>query len=146
MINLDQTKDESLKPDFFTEEAARFFAALNVPIFKSKEQAGDFIETFDATIDTLVSEMKDMATTYSDETILLFGSALGEALRIVFDASWEYSDAQNRWVISRKTLKGDKVEFNVFRKLKKRIENGMDDSIGYYFVVNKKIISGELAA
>lgn len=113
-------------------------------MFENKEQAGDFIETFDGAVDALVSEMKDMVTTYSDETILLFGSALGEAFRIVFDASWKYSDTQERWVVSRRTFKGDNVDFNVFNKIEKRIENGMDDSIGYYFVVNKKIVSGEL--
>ena len=109
LINLDQTIDRNLKSDFFTKEASRFFAALNISMFKSREQAGDFIETFDNAIDALVSEMKDMATAYSDETILLFGSALGEAFRIVFDASWKYSDTQERWVVSRKTLKGDNV-------------------------------------
>jgi len=141
---MDETRNKNLNPVFFVEKAQELFRILNNSIFKDKNKAEEFIKSFDIIVDTLIAQMKESGTVYTKETILLFGSSLGEAFCIVFNGNWKYSEKQQRWIISCNTKDGDPAELNVFHKLEKRIENGMEDSISYYFDVNKKLLLGEL--
>jgi hypothetical protein len=69
-----------------------------------------------------------------DNVILLFGSFLGEAIKHALGGDWMKTD--QGWCIKI----GD-AEIMVFTKIKKRLLNGMEDSIGYYFQSIKKMLA-----
>lgn len=141
---MNETRDPKQDPQFFSSTAQHFVDQLELPMFKTKEEANGFIRALDNTIDVLVAHMQENNMNYSDSTILNFGSVLGEAFRVVFGGQWKFSEGQNRWVIVTKTKDGSRAEINVFNKLQKRIENGMEDSITYYFQMLQKTLVGEL--
>ncbi|KKS96409.1 hypothetical protein A3B05_02795 [Candidatus Giovannonibacteria bacterium RIFCSPLOWO2_01_FULL_43_160] len=140
---VDATRNHNKDGNYFSEKANGFLAALNIPMFVSKKDAVEFIESFDPTIDALVQSMEESGAAYSTETILLFGSTLGEAFRIVFGGQWHFSEKQERWVVVCKMKDGSDIEMNIFLKTEKRIVNGMEDSVTYYFQLTKKMIDGE---
>src|SRR3989344_935545 len=111
---LDSTMDPNGSPDLFTKKAEEFFTTLNLPLFTDVLQAEVFVRALDGMADTLIMSMQQNDTTYSPETVLLLGSSLGEAFRIVFGGRWLYSEKQGRWVIACKDGGGNPAELNVF--------------------------------
>lgn len=138
---MDETRNPNLSPEFFAEKTKEFFATMNVPSPENAQQAQEFINALDGTINALTAHLRENGLTYSDNTILYFGSPLGEAFGILFNGSWKFSEKQGRWVVECRASNGDEVEINVFRKVEKRIENGMEDSISYYLEGIKKVLA-----
>lgn len=138
---MDETRDRNLNPAFFAEKTRDFFAPMHVPNPTNAKQAEEFIDAMDVTVDALTDHLRDTGLTYSNTTILYFGSPLGEAFRILFNGIWRFSEKQERWVVECLAKNGDKVEINVFRKIEKRIENGTEDSISFYLEGIKNIMT-----
>ena len=137
---MDETRDSNLDPAFFKEKTREFFAPMHVTNPEDAKQAEEFINALDATADVLTAHLRETGLTYSDTTILYFGSPLGEAFRILFNGAWIFSQKQGRWVIKCLAQNGDEIEINVFRKIEKRIENGIEDSISFYLASIKKLM------
>ena len=140
---MDETRDPNLSSAFFAEKTRDFFAPMDVPNPANAQQAEEFINAIDVTVDALTNHLRETGLTFSDTTILYFGSPLGEALRILFNGAWRFSEKQERWVVECLAKNGGRVEMNVFRKIEKRIENGMEDSISFYLEGIKKIMTAE---
>ena len=68
-----------------------------------------------------------------DDVILLFGSFLGEAIRHTLGGEWV--ETEQGWGIEI----GD-ATLMVFTKIKKRLLNGMEDSISYYYQSMKEML------
>lgn len=68
-----------------------------------------------------------------DNVILLFGSFLGEAIRQTLGGEW--IENEQGWGIKI----GD-ATLMVFNKIKKRLLNGMGDSISYYYQSMEKML------
>ena len=141
---MEETQDPNKGKDFFLGIAKSFLKLLNLPMITTKEDAEGLIAGFDPMVDELTKSMKETGNLYSSETILLLGSALGEAFILSFGGEWHYSEKQKRWVILAPMKDGTNAELNVFRKVLNRVENGMEDSISFYFESTKKILNGEL--
>ncbi len=129
---MDTTRDPSISPDLFSEYTAQFFEVYTIPPFTNPEEAVGLVYIMDTLVDAITDTMKKQNLLYTPETILIFGSPLGEALRMIFSADWVFSERQDRWVLAFTLPNNDRVELNPFNKLEKRIENGMEDSINYW--------------
>ena len=75
--------------------------------------------------------------TQLDAIVQIFGAYLGEVLVRTLDGRWAEKDG--RWVVEISLPNGDTAQANVFYKVQKRFENGMEDSLGYYYAVMKKV-------
>ncbi len=137
---MDETRDKSKDANYFLDYAKRFFVTLKIPMFQEKESALGFVDSLDPTIDLLTDSLKESGYSYSIETILLLGSSLGEAFRLIFNGQWSFSEKQGRWIIAIQTKDGSSMEMNVFRKIENRIINGMEDSILYYYQSTKSLL------
>ncbi len=137
---MDQTRNPELSPELFAERTAQFFDTYQLPPFTTVEEAVNFVMVMDTLVDAICESMKQLEMSYTPETILIFGSPLGEAMRMIFQAVWIFSPKQDRWVLTFETPSGDRMELNVFNKLEKRIDNGMEDSITYYLQGMTKIL------
>lgn len=138
---MDTTRDPSISPDLFAEYATQFFETYMLPPFKNPEEAVGLVYIMDTLVDAITNTMKEKGLVYTPETILVFGSPLGEALRMIFSADWVFSERQDRWVLAFTLPNNDRVELNPFNKLEKRIENGMEDSITYWLQASAKTFS-----
>jgi len=67
-----------------------------------------------------------------DQVIILFGSYLGEAIRLTLGGEW--AEREGQWFIKF----GD-ADINVFNKVHKRLLNGEEDSLGYFYQMLKKM-------
>jgi hypothetical protein len=132
MADMEQTRDPNLTPEFFSNKALEFFTIFNSQPFTDWEGALEFIDAADVLADTIITAMQEGATAYTDDTLVIFGSPLGEAFKILFGGGWHYAEEQERWVIRTKTPERDRMDINVFNKFEKRLVNGMEDSISYY--------------
>lgn len=130
---MDETRNTSSTPQSFAKHAGTFFASFGIRPVATRSEALGFIQAVDQVVDIMQERLLKQGATFSEKAVLDLGSALGEAFRMAFGGTWRYSQAQDRWVIAGTSTKGDEVEFNVFNKLEKRIENGMEDSIQHYF-------------
>ena len=136
---MDITQDPSINAVVFTQKAKEFFVNNKTPEFTSTVEAGAMISAADPLVDIYVQKLTAEGVTYSDQLILEFGSALGEAYKMLFLGEWNFSPSQERWVILFTSPKGSLYEVNIFNKLRKRFDNGMEDSIQYYFDMLKKM-------
>jgi hypothetical protein len=66
-----------------------------------------------------------------DHVVLLFGSFLGEAIIAALGGAWAQTD--KGWGI-----KIGQVNIMVFTKMRKRFQNGIEDSITHYYQTIKK--------
>ena len=137
---MDQTRNPNITPDYFLEQAAECLVTFSLPPFTNPEEAVAFIETADILADALIERMQKDGSTYSEKTILLFGSPIGEAFRRLLGGEWKFSPKQNRWVIAVTLDDGAVAEFNVFNKFEKRLTNGMEDSILYFLQAAPKTL------
>jgi hypothetical protein len=75
----------------------------------------------------------DKLPTELDSIILLFGSFLGEAIRHTLGGVWV--EAEQGW-----GLRVGEATIMVFTKIKKRLLNGAEDSISYYYQSTKGML------
>ena len=75
----------------------------------------------------------DEPPTMIDNVVLLFGSFLGEAIINTLGGHWE--KGTQSWGVRI----GD-ATMNVFSKVEKRLLNGIEDSISYYYKSTKKML------
>lgn len=129
--------------ELFSQKTDEFFNMLNIQRFTTKDEALDFVITFDDLIELLRQKLVDDNMQYSEETLLFFGCPLGEALCMIFGAKWGYSTKDNKWVLESEMYDGAIVRLNVFRKVENRILNGEEDSIKYYYESTKAIIDND---
>lgn len=136
---MDITRDPRTSPVIFRESYEKFFSSLHIPLFTTAEQAADAISILDQIVDAIEKRIKEEGLTYSEETILRIGSVIGEASKVCFNGLWYWSEKQGRWVIRYSTVNKDITEANVFRKVEKRFELGMEESIQQFFQMQSKI-------
>lgn len=87
----------------------------------------DFDEESILKLDELIQKgWPDGPPNQIDNVIILFGSFLGEAIKNTLGGDW--AEDQGQWFIKL----GD-AQINVFNKVKKRLLNGEEDSISYFF-------------
>lgn len=130
---MNPTQDPHTDASFFTSCAEDWFLNNKTPKFATTHEAIGLIQAADPLVDIYQRQLKEENATHSDQLILEFGSAIGEAFKMLFIGGWKYSDAQERWVISFTTPQGSTSEINIFYKLQKRFDNGMVDSIQFLF-------------
>ncbi|MEX0917911.1 MAG: hypothetical protein WDZ93_02045 [Candidatus Paceibacterota bacterium] len=137
---LDAIREPELEPASFRRIAEMLFDELTVDIFQNKEEARAYVESVDGIIDAAQSDGNTLHT----ERIIQLAAALGEAFIILFEGEWKYDEEWERWVVACATNAGDPVHLNVFNKLEKRVANGDEDSISYYFEGTQSLIDGSL--
>jgi len=87
----------------------------------------DFDEASILKLDELIQKgWPDEPPKQIDNVVILFGSFLGEALRHALGGDWD--EYQGQWFVKL----GD-MRMNVFSKVKKRLLNGEEDSISFYY-------------
>jgi hypothetical protein len=143
---MDRTRDPRAFSEFFTEQAENWFARNKTPEFTSTDEAIGMISAADGLVDIYLSQLAVDNSTYSDYLILEFGSAIGEAFKMLFLGEWQYSEPQGRWLIAFTSPQGSIYEINIFNKLQKRFDNGMEDSIQYFYDTFKKMYLDEASA
>ncbi|MEW6408352.1 MAG: hypothetical protein AB1465_06730 [Patescibacteria group bacterium] len=85
-------------------------------------------------LDNLIQEAwPDQPPAQLDNVVLLFGSFLGEAIKQTLGGEW--IQTEQGWGI-----KIDDATLMVFTKVKKRLLNGMEDSISYYYQSTKGML------
>lgn len=140
---MEETRNPNHAPDYFLKKATEFFSNYGLPPFTKPEEALEFVQVADAMADALIARMREENLSYTDETILLFGSPVGEAFRRLLSGTWEFSPKQNRWVIVATTDKGERAEFNVFNKYEKRLAHGSEDSLYFYLQGAAKALTAQ---
>ena len=88
-----------------------------------------------------VFEKDDNLTLSADHLnglVLLNGSFLGEAIRETLGGEWE--ETKQSWAIKISNISVGNVSIRVFGKVQKRLLNGMEDSISYYYKSVKKML------
>jgi|GEM_PF-2359066 len=143
---MNPTQDPQTDASFFTACAEDWFLNNKTPKFATTHEAIGLIQAADPLVDIYQRQLEEAGATYSDRLILEFGSALGEAFRLLFIGEWKYSASQERWVISFTTPQGSTSEINIFYKLQKRFDNGMVDSVGFLFEGVRKMYLEEAQA
>ena len=136
-------RDKEQDEMFFRETAGGFLALLKVPIPKNKEEAKTFLTTYDEGVDELKNYTQESGKGYSSHTIVLFGSVLGEALRILWNGVWKFSDKKNRWVMMCSCEKGIQKEVDVFDLVEKSVLGEMKTTIYAYCMSLEKYLQRE---
>lgn len=97
----------------------------------------DFEEKSVLELDDLIQKgWPDGVPAMLDNVVLLIGSFLGEAIIKIIGGEWE-STAEGWGIrINNATLM-------VFSKVKKRLLNGMEDSISFYYKSSKKMLEDD---
>ena len=140
-MNIEEiTRNPEIEPTLFNKLAELLFNDLpaGIEMFKTKDTAVGFVRAMDSVVESSTANDNKI----SQERFLQLGSAVGEAFIIIFGGKWKFSEQQMRWVVACSAKNGDIIDVNVFNKLRKRIENGEEDSISYFFDNNKAIIEG----
>ncbi|PIR97987.1 MAG: hypothetical protein COT89_01920 [Candidatus Colwellbacteria bacterium CG10_big_fil_rev_8_21_14_0_10_42_22] len=97
----------------------------------------DFDEKSILELDNLIQKgWPDEPPIQIDNVILLIGSFLGEAIIKTLNGEWE--ETQQGWGIRVKN-----ATLMVFSKVKKRLLNGMEDSISFYYTSTKKMLEDD---
>jgi len=122
-------QDKEQDKIFFRETAGGFFALLKVPAPKDKKEAKAFLATYDDGVEELKSYIQESGKKYSLHTLVLFGSVLGEALRILLDGAWVFSNKKNRWVMRCSCEKGIQKEVDIFDLVEKSILGEMKTTL-----------------
>lgn len=130
---MDITHDPNAEAEYFTQRAKDWFSNNKVPEFTNTDEAIGMISAADRLVAIYIKQLEDAHSTYTSELITEFGSALGEAFKMLFLGEWKFSNTQNRWVVTFVSPAGSTYDINIFHKLEKRFENGMEDSIQYLF-------------
>jgi hypothetical protein len=111
-------------------EQNQFSQYAQIHINTTKKAFGvdlDFNEESILKLDEIIEQAwPDQPPVMIDNTIALFGSFLGEAIRRVLGGEWVENDGGWGVKIGDGTLM-------VFVKVKKRLLNGLEDSISYYY-------------
>jgi hypothetical protein len=111
-------------------EQEQFKQYAQIHIDTTKQAFGvelDFDEKSIIELDNLIQKAwPDQPPVQIDNVILLFGSFLGEAIIKTIGGQWV--ETEQGWGIKI----GDST-LMVFTKIKKRLLNGMEDSISYYY-------------
>lgn len=68
------------------------------------------------------------------------GAFLGELMVETLGMTWTVRKEDGQWVVSTKTRDGDDVTSNPWNKVAKRIQNGSEDNLAYYYAMVRKII------
>jgi hypothetical protein len=93
----------------------------------------DFDEDSILKLDGLIQQSwPDEPPKMIDSVIILFGSFLGEAIKNTLGGEWAELDGQ--WFIRLSD-----AQINVFNKVKKRLLNGEEDSISYFYRMLKQM-------
>jgi hypothetical protein len=132
---MDPTRNPETDTHLFTDKAIELcMGAGGKGLFADVNEAAAFIRESDGIADAILTVLKDNGVPLTDGTILLLGSAVGEAIIALFSsvAHWEFSEKQKRWVVSILLEDGSIVEWNAFHKVEKRLHNGNEDSIQYW--------------
>lgn len=118
-------------------EQNQFRQYAQIHIDTTKQSFGvdlDFDEKSILELDNLIQKAwPDQPPIQIDNVILLFGSFLGEA--IIKTLGGEWINTEQGWGIKI----GD-ATLMVFTKVKKRLLNGMEDSISYYYQSTKGML------
>ena len=130
---MNPTQDPTNTSDFFRGKADAWFEIYGMPKFTDVQEAIGIRQSADSLVDIYQNQLRAEDVTYSEELVLQFGSVLGEALKKLFTGEWHYSAQQERWVVFATFPMGSEIELNIFNKLEKRFENGMEDSIEYFY-------------
>lgn len=72
-----------------------------------------------------------------DAMVQIIGAYVGEV--IVRNLQGEWAQADGRWVVEFAIPHGSTANANVFYKTHNRFINGMEDSLGYYYQMMKKM-------
>ena len=138
-------KQKNTEPVVFKQLADTFFKKrlFQSITIKNKDDAEMFLTALDLYIKELLPTLPDNDQELVDTYTTSIGSFLGEMLCILFDGKWTYSEKQQRWVISCATFDKNQLDLNVFRKVENRFKNGEEDSISYFYLMNKEIVTGE---
>jgi hypothetical protein len=128
------SRNPDTNPQLFSDKAVEFCEGMLKPFFQNPTDAAAFIRDTDMIADSMIDILKDKELPFTEGSVLIFGSALGEAIIVLFSlaAKWTYSLVQDRWVVSLRLEDGSELEWNVFHKVEKRFKNGMEDSLEYW--------------
>ncbi len=98
----------------------------------------DYSEESVALLDPMIEQNWGITPPVQLESIVqIIGAYLGEA--IVRNLHGQWAGGDGRWVVELTIPDGSKVQANVFYKTHKRLTNGMEDSLGYYYHMMKQI-------
>ncbi|MBL4644459.1 MAG: hypothetical protein JKX80_01175 [Candidatus Pacebacteria bacterium] len=144
---MDETRNRNRNHLFFQAQAKKYLEPFGLELFKTRDEAIVFLDHCDDAIEILISNIEKSGSSrdlINSNTALPMASAIAEALRIVFDGRWIFSEAQNRWVV-RIILENESIiDMNPFNKFEKRIQNGVEDAIDFYFKSMIRTIKEEL--
>ena len=117
------------------QDQFRQYAQIHIDTTKQSFDVDlDFDEKSILELDNLIQKAwPDQPPIQIDNVILLFGSFLGEA--IIKTLGGEWVNTEQGWGIKI----GD-ATLMVFTKIKKRLLNGMEDSISYYYQSTKGML------
>jgi len=138
-LNVETTRNKTLNPEYFTEIFTDYFTSLGHEPFASTDDAIQYIYA----VDNILNNAAETLDSIDASSYVQIGCALGEAFIKVFDGVWFYSEKPQRWVV-RFSNGSDVIEQNVFNKLEKRIQNGMEDSITYSYEATCTILKDGL--
>lgn len=139
------TKGDILGPEGFRELSTGF-----INLMRERMKIDDFVcsekclETIDPIIDVLRAKLLEDEQSFLVNSLQI-GSYLGETFIQLFSGAWFYHPEFQRWGVQAIAKNNDQVFLNVFHKIKNRIIKGEEDSITYYYQVNKKIIEDDNA-
>jgi hypothetical protein len=132
------TTKSDLDATHFHGFAELFFKKNNLEMFLTKEEANEILKDGD----TIAKVLHKLDPKDLPQNMLMMGSIFGEALILVLEGRWLYSNKQQRWVIECVNVEGEIMELNIFHKLKKYFLNGDEDSLNYYFELSRGILTG----
>ncbi|PIU98370.1 hypothetical protein COS61_01745 [Candidatus Wolfebacteria bacterium CG03_land_8_20_14_0_80_40_12] len=119
----------------YAQNQFRQYAQIHIDITKKSFGIDlGFDEKSILKLDDLIQEAwPDQPPTQIDNVILLFGSFLGEAIKQTLGGEWVQTE--QGWGIKI----GD-ATLMVFTKIKKRLLNGIEGSISYYYQITKGML------
>jgi len=136
---MEATHDPATDSALFEAKSNEFFDSYGILRVSDAPTGVGFLSIVDELLEAFAKEIEGQGLFFTDDFVLKLGSAIGESYRHIFVGEWRYSSKQERWVVAFHSPNGSVYEINVFNKLIKRLENGMEDSIGYHYEMTKKM-------
>ncbi len=99
----------------------------------------DYSEASIALLDPMIEENWGAKPPVQLEAVVqIIGAYIGEVISRNLHGQW-IENNNGRWVVEIIATDGSKMEANVFYKTQKRLTNGMEDSLGYYYQMMKQM-------
>lgn len=134
---MDPTRDPKTDPHVFAKTYQDYLDSLTKGGINI-DRPEDLILMIDGSINLLQPKNDQEAG------MMMFNSAcyVGGNMIKLFGGYWTWSKNQERWIVALKDKReGSDIEANVFHKMEKRIVNGMEESISYWYKMMKKMIN-----